>query len=263
MELVLPHVPVFVGVLARIAGLFVTAPVLSSRACPRLVKVLLVVAMTAAVYPTVNATLPSQPVLGRLDLLSLAPLFAGEMVIGASIGLMAAMPMIAVQLAGVVMGQQIGLGIAQVVNPASDIEGNELGQLLYVLALAAFLGLGGIEVMFGSIVFTFQNVPIGGFALSAAPLDPLVGMLTAGFDLAARISMPVLAIIFVENVAMGFIMKTVPSLNIMSFGFPIRILVGLSVLIAALPMTAEAVWGGVGAAIEEVQGWAVSLGGVE
>jgi flagellar biosynthetic protein FliR len=259
IDMLAPHLPVFIGVLARIGGLFLTAPVLSSRSVPRVVKVMLVVGLTIAVYPGASAALGGVTAPQRLDLLALAPIFASELIIGASIGLMAGIPMIAVQLAGVVVGQQIGLGIAQVVNPATDIEGNDLGQLLYVLALAAFLALGGVEVMFGSVIFTFQNVPIGGFALSEPPLELLLSMLTAGFDLAARIAMPVLAIIFVENVGMGFIMKTVPSLNIMTFGFPIRIMVGLSVLVAALPMTSEVVWVGVESALHEIEGWALAL----
>lgn len=256
---IMDHAPGFVVVVARIAGLMLFAPILSSRSIPRFARVLTALALAAAVYPVVFGTLGTAGWGSRpLDLFALAPMLAGEAMIGASIGLMASMPMMAVQLAGLTMGQQIGLGMAQVVDPTSGIEGNELGQVLFVVALSAYLLLGGVEVVFGSLVHTFHTVPVALAEAHRPPVGIIVGMLTSAFDLAARVSMPILAIIFVENIAMGFIMKTIPALNIMSFGFPVRIVLGLGVLIAALPMTSEVMWSGIEAALGEVESWAIT-----
>lgn len=231
IEPILPHLPAFAVVLSRIGGLFIFAPLLSSPAIPFQIKALLLLAMSISVYPTVDLSGMHEV---ELDLYSLVPLMAGELLIGAIIGLMAAMPLYGVQLGGLLMGQQVGLGMAQVVNPAMDIEGDNISQLLFLMALTLFIGMGGLEVVFGGLVYTFAAVPGGGFGIGDTPLSILLGLLASGFNLALRLAMPVLALIFVENAVMGFVMKTVPTLNIMAFGFPIRIILGLMVLIVAI-----------------------------
>jgi flagellar biosynthetic protein FliR len=94
-------------VVARVSGLAVQGPVLSSPAIPVRIKALLVLAIGLAVYPTVaaNASLP-----GQAPLAMLAPLVALEFGIGVFIGFMASMPLLAAQFGGLSMGQQIGLG---------------------------------------------------------------------------------------------------------------------------------------------------------
>jgi flagellar biosynthesis protein FliR len=257
IEPILPHVPAFVVVLSRVGGLFVFTPVLSSSAVPMKFKTLLVLVLSAAIYPVANL---DHLVGMRLDLLSLAPLVATEAMIGVTLGLLASIPMLSVQLAGLLMGQQMGLGLAQVINPAADVEGDSIGQMLFMIAIAAFVTMDGFEILFGALVQTFTLVPAGSFALADAPLGLLVGLITAGFEMALRIAMPVLAVIFVESIAVGFLMKTVPSLNIMSFGFPVRILIGLLSLLMAIALMGQLIVEEVGVALEIVQDWVWSFG---
>jgi len=180
-------------------------------------------------------------------------------IVGMALGIFVAIPFASVQLGGMVMGQQMGLGIAQVINPGADISGDILGQMLYIMTMGAFVWVGGLELLIGGVVLSFGEVPLGGFALHAAPLDVVVGLLTAGFELAIRIAMPVLAIIFLENVALGFIMKTVPSLNILNFGFPIRILIGLAVFGASIEFMRQAIEQNLGMTSRTMLEWIGSL----
>ncbi len=255
-ESILPHLPGFLLVLTRFTGLFLFTPLLTPTLIPRQVLVLFAAAMALAVYPTIDhsASLPE-----RLDLFSLAPMMASEILIGAAIGLIASIPLITAQLAGLIMGQQMGLGLATVFNPAVNIEGDNLGQLLFTIAVAAFLVSGGLESLFSTLVSTFASVPLGGFPLSSAPLPLLVDVLASGFEVALRVAMPILVILFMENIATGFIMKTIPALNIMAFGFPIKILAGLAVIIGALTIMAETFVAAMSLDLESIQEWAWSL----
>ncbi len=236
-EAILPHAAPWFLVLTRLAGLFLFAPILSSPAIPPQVRVCLLIALTTVVYPVASDTFPTDL---QLDLYQLAPLILRETMIGASIGLIASIPLFALQLAGLIMGQQMGLGIAQVLNPDSDIQGDNIGQVLFLMALMAFAMVGGVEMLIGSVVSTLHTVPLGSMGTDSTPVDMIAALLTAGFDLAFRIALPVVAIIFIENIAMGFLMKTVPSLNIMNFGFPLRIIIGLIVLVGSLEMIRHA-----------------------
>ncbi len=240
LDALLPHLPPLLLVMTRMSGLFIFTPVLSSAIIPTRAKALFVLMFSLALYPTLNL---QRDVPVDLDLMTLAPMMAGELLIGAVIGLAAFIPAASLQLAGLFMGQQMGLAIASVLNPAVELEGNSIGQLLFYLGVASYTLLGGIDMLFLALAQTFDAVNLGGARITEAPLDFLVAIVTSGFVLATRIALPVVTIIFLESLAVGLIMKTVPSLNIMSFGFPIRIIVGLTVLLASMILISEGISG--------------------
>lgn len=256
-DVILPHVVPWVLVLSRLGGVFLFAPLLSSPALPGRVRLLVLLSLTGVVYPLVD---PSG-VLGRqLDLYSLAPVIAGEVLIGASLGLSALLPLVGVQLGGLLMGQQMGLGIAQILNPATDIQGDALGQMLFMMTMAGFVMVGGLEFLVGGVVHSFASMPLGLMTTDRAPLEVMVSLLTSGYVLAIRVAIPVLMIIFLENVAIGFIMKTVPSLNILNFGFPLRILIGVFVAVSALGFMAGVIGEELEHAMTLMESWVVGLG---
>lgn len=256
-EQILPHFAMWVGVLARLSGLFLFAPLLTSIGMPATVRALFAVAMALVVYPTINHVgyFPE-----TLELVTLVPIIASELALGATIGLFVSIPLMAVQLAGLIIEQQMGLSLAEQFNPTLDISAGVLGQGLYMTTVASFIYIGGVEFMFGALVHTFNNLPVGGFAASMAPVDLFTGLLTSAFSLAFRVALPVLTIIALETVAIGFIMKTVPALNIMSVGFPMRILLGVFTYMASLTAIKHAVMLDMHDALERIEFWVRDLG---
>lgn len=227
----LPHAPVFLVVLARVGGLFVFAPVLGSPAIPMRMKAFFAVALTLAIYPTLNL---QREVPLTLSLADLAPAMASEALVGLALGLIASLPMLSVQVGGLLMGQQMGLGLATIFNPAIDSEGDVVGQILFFSALALFLSLGGLESLFKAMLVSFNNLPLAGFTAADSPVATITGLVSSGFELAVRVAAPVFAILFIETVASGLIMKTAPQLNILSLGFPIRIMLALALVYGSL-----------------------------
>ncbi len=240
-------------VVARVSGLAVQGPVLSSPAIPMRIKGLLVASLGLAVYPSVaaGASLPTGISLGAT-----LPLIVFEFGIGAFIGFMASMPLLAAQFGGLSMGQQIGLGFARFYNPAMGEESDALEQILFFLALATFLSLGGLESMFSSLVASFDSLPAGavpGMIMGESDIAPIAvftGAIKAAFELGLRVAAPLLAIVCLETVVMGYLSKSVPQLNVMSIGFPVRIIVGLAVISASLAAINEALVDGTSGALE-------------
>jgi len=253
---ILPHVPVFALVLARLTGLFLLAPVLSSAIVPRQARIMLALTMALCIYPSVThaASLNLE-----LDLYELLPVMASELLIGAVIGLLALLPLAAVQFGGLVMGQQMGLGIAQVLNPAVEMESDNIGQILFMGALAVFLQAGGIDILFGALITTFDRLPPGGVSLEIAPLKLITGVLASSYEIAIRIALPVVALMLLESAATALIMKTVPSINIMSIGFPIRIFLGIFILIAGLVAIGSVALDDLGNTFDIITQWASGL----
>ncbi len=85
-----------------------------------------------------------------------------------------------------------------------------------------------------AVMHSFEHIPIGGMRIDVSVIDLATGLLLAAFELALRVAAPLLALIFLQTVALGFIAKTVPQLNILSLGFPIRILVGFVIVAMGL-----------------------------
>ncbi|MGD9692788.1 MAG: flagellar biosynthetic protein FliR [Phycisphaerales bacterium] len=253
----LPHIPPFLVVLARIGGLFVFAPVLGSPAIPMRIKALLAVALTMAIYPTLDLHRAAQL---QLTLADMAPVMASEALVGLALGLVAGLPMLSVQVGGLLMGQQMGLGLATIFNPAIDSEGDVVGQILFFSALALFLAAGGLESLFKAVLISFNTLPLGGFSAADSPVALITGLVTSGFELAVRVAAPVFAILFVETVASGLIMKTAPQLNILSLGFPIRIMLALVVVYGSLTAIHEASGDELAHAIRQGFEWVASLG---
>jgi flagellar biosynthesis protein FliR len=218
-------------VVSRIAGLLVIAPLLSNRLLPRRFRALLAIMFAAAIYPALPHPWHLAP---DADLVSLAPLLASELLIGVSIGFLASLPILALDMAGYIMGHQMGLALARVYNPELGEETEIVGQLLMFVGLAIFIALGGLEATFLAILTTFDRVPVGAFALNQLPLEIIVGILSSAFELILRLSAPILCIMMVLMISMGFIMKTMPQINILSVGFPLKILLGFGMLILAL-----------------------------
>lgn len=229
------HVVPFILVATRLIGLFVFAPMLSSVSVPRLAKALLAVMLAAAVYPSI----PVQTTDVRLDLFGLLPLLVSETLIGVCVGLIASAPVMILQLGGHVTGFQMGLSMASVYNPEFDTQSDVVGETLFYLGFAVFLSAGGLESMYGSLLETFERVPLGGMAVSSVPLESYVGLASAGFEMALRVSAPATAMVFLIMVAMGFVMKTMPQINVMSVGFAVKIVAGLLVTALSLQVIAN------------------------
>lgn len=244
LSVILPYVPVWLMVLFRLTGIFVLAPVLGSSTVPRIIKVFLALALSFAVWPMMwidpEASGNLAAAVGGLDLWSLGLLVGLELLIGYVIGYAVSLPLAGMQLGGHIIDQQMGLAAAQLFNPEFDDQTGVTGQLLFMFALALFVAAGGLNVMLHTLAQTFRHVPLGGFASFDQIVHMVVGMLTIMFELGLRIAAPLLCLMFLVSVGMGFLMRTVPQFNILSVGFSIRILSSMMLMMMLVGATAGA-----------------------
>jgi len=256
-EVLLQHAVPFALVVFRLAGLFIFAPLLSSSMIPPRVRVLLAVMLGAAMYPMLPGL---APVGLDLSVYELLPMIVAETLIGVVVGIIASIPLVSLELAGVMAGQQVGFGLARVYNPELETDSDLFGQILFYLGAGAFIALNGIETMFKAVASTFARVPIGGLGSGDVPLKTFIGVLTSGFELGMRVAAPITGIVLLLVIAFAAIGKTMPQLNIMSVGFTMKILAALAIAAAAAHAIAAAAGDEVVFALDTVVGWADSLG---
>jgi flagellar biosynthetic protein FliR len=251
---ILDHVVPALLVVTRLGGLAIFGPVFGASVIPVRIKLYLILAVGLAIYPALAARSVGTAVV-PVDLWILAPMVATELMIGLAVGFMASLPLVAVQTGGLLMGQQMGLGLARFFNPAIDDDADILGQILFFMALAGFLVIGGHEAMLMAVLASFDHIPLGGFVADADLLVLIAGLLLSAFELALRVAAPVLALIFLESIAMGFIAKTVPQMNILSMGFPLRILAGVGTLALGLIVIDEVIMDGIDVTLTHIFEW--------
>lgn len=257
LQTIYEHIPPALLVVFRIGGLMIFGPVFGSAVIPVRMKVMLAFIAGLAVYPLLSR----EHFVGMeltFDLWMLGPIVALELMVGLVIGYAASLPMVAMQTGGLIMGQQMGLGFAMFYNPAVDDEADIIGQVLFFMALAGFLLIGGHEAMLLAVLHSFEHIPLGGFTAELSILALLTGLLLAAFELALRVAAPLLALIFLQSLAMGYISKTVPQLNILSLGFPIRILVGFFIVAVGLVIINEVIMEGIDTMLRAIFAWVES-----
>jgi len=230
----------------RVSGLFLAVPFYSAPAAPIQVKAGLALLLTACLVPLLGPE-SGGALAAFAGPLSLGLAVLGELAVGFMIGLAASAVIAAAQTAGELIAQDIGLTIGNVIDPISNAQTSVLGQLLAGLALFTFLALDFHHQAVRLLAETFRLLPLGGV------LDRLLGgagpsRLAAAasgqgsvlFDAAVRLGLPVAVCLLLVTVAMGLLSRAVPEMNILILGFGVRVLVGLWVLILALPVLGRA-----------------------
>lgn len=221
----------FMLVLFRMAGLFTVAPLLGSSSVPFKIRALLALVLSCAVFHLVPppASVPN-------SLAAVIVGVAGELLIGIIMGFALSLLFVGIELGADLVGFQMGLGFARLVDPNTQIDTTVLSQLYVLVATLLYVLLNGHLALVKALVDTFQTIPLmaaGGSHVDTTIIDLLVSSLTSAFILGVRIAAPALAAIFLATLTLGFISRTMPQLNILAAGFPIRICLAMALLIAS------------------------------
>lgn len=222
----------FLMVFGRLSGLFISAPIFSSRQLPGRIKILIIILLAAVMTSFV-------PVKFAVSLDTPAYLIAAwalEVFIGYSIGFIAFVVFAAIQLAGQLMDMQIGFGMVNVLDPQSGTQIPLMGNFCYLLALLVYLILNGHHYLLNAIAQSYQIIPVMGANLGSDFMNLMVQVTVYMFVIAVKISAPIVVALMITNVAMGFIARTVPQMNVFIVGMPLNIMVGLVTLFLLLPI---------------------------
>ena len=215
-------------VLFRVSGLVMTAPFFGSRNIPMQLQIGIAMFLAYLVAPVVDkSALMMPPSLGYLGLAVMA-----ELAVGIMIGFAAAMIFAAVQLAGHYMDQELGIAMANVIDPINAEQVTVIGQFKYMLALAVFILMDAHLLVIQTLVHSFKDIPLAGFVFTDALGRQITGnLITEMFIMSVKLSAPIVVVMLITTIAMGFLARTVPEMNIFILGFSLRIIVGFAVMI--------------------------------
>ncbi|MFD0671723.1 flagellar biosynthetic protein FliR [Cohnella sp. GCM10027633] len=233
MNLLMQAFPAFLLVLCRISAFFVVAPIFSSRTFPRTIKVGLAFFVSVMVFLTIGYD-TSIVADGSYVLAIMREVFAGLL-----IGYVAYLFFTIVQTAGGLMDLQMGFGIANIVDPFTGASAPMLGNLKYMLMMLVFLSINGHHYLLTAIMNSYEWLPLDNKLFETYYGGNITEFLTRTFAdtflLALQISAPIVVTMFLTDFGLALLARTAPQYNVFVIGVPIKILVGLAILILLLP----------------------------
>ena len=212
----------------RISGLMLLAPVLSARAVPAKHRAAFMILLTGLLAP-VAITSMEQPV--RVT----PSAILGEVIIGLSLGLGAAVIVAAAEVAGESVANQIGLSGAALLDPLNNTSIPSLATFMQMVAVTLLLVTDLHHVMLEALVASTRVAPLGEPLAIASGMRVALDTGSTLFALGLRFAAPVMAVVLIGNVALAVLGRAAPQLQVIAVAFPLQIGLGLLTLAASLP----------------------------
>jgi flagellar biosynthetic protein FliR len=235
-----PRLLAFLLALGRVGGLLLLSPILGSRIAPVRVRAALAFFLAVTMLPVLPAEAAND--LARDGgVVRLCGAAALEITIGFGIGLVAQFFLAGAQMAGQLSGVQMGVGIANLIDPQTHEHITSLAQWQNLMALLVFLAIDGHHLLIRALAESFALLPIGGGFPAAEGLGRVLALAGGIFVIALKIAAPVLVLLLLVNGVMGVLSKLIPQMNVFIVGFPLNVAAGLFVLGASQPVTIRVV----------------------
>jgi len=233
MELIMQAFPAFLLVFCRITAFFVVAPFFSSRTFPTTPKIGLAFFVSLIVFLTIGFD-TSVTADATYILAVIREIFAGLL-----IGYTAYLFFTVVQTAGAIMDMQMGFGIANIVDPISGVSAPMMGNLKYMLMLMVFLSINGHHYLLGAIMDSYKWLPLDNRLFQIYYGGNVSHFLARTFAdtflLALQIAAPIVVAMFLADIGLALLARTAPQYNVFVIGIPLKILIGLAMLVLLLP----------------------------
>ena len=222
----------FMWPMLRISALMLTAPIFTQNAFNLRLRILMALVLTWLIYP-----LHRWPLIDPVSAQGLLQVF-NQIAIGALMGLVLQIVVAAVVVAGQSISSAMGLSMANMIDPTL---GNVpvIAGLFTILSTLVFMTTGGHLIVFGILLESFRQFPIGASFWSQDLLGKMISWSTLMYLAGLLIALPVVITLLFVNIGLGFVSRSAPSLNIFSVGFPAMVLSGFAVLWLAIPSIVE------------------------
>lgn len=223
----------FTMIFARIMGLFSVAPIFASEGITYQMRIILSFLISLILFPvTANYMHKVPDTMGAF-----AMIVFSEALVGVLIGFTVSIIFAGFQMAGEYFSVQMGFGYTEVLDPVSQSSLPVISTLKNMMGMLIFLITGAHRLLIESIAFSFEKIQLLTFTkqVNLGILKSFEYAIGAMFVIAFKIALPVLGIMILVTIAEAIMGKAAPQLNIMQLSFPIKILIGLIVLMIIMP----------------------------
>ena len=212
----------FLLTLMRVSLIVFLMPFYGGETIPAPVKAALCLILALALWPHLSfpaGAFPAHP-------LGIIVILLGELILGMTLGMCVHFIFAGIQTGGELLGFQMGFTMVSLVDPLSGARVSITSHLLYMVSLLTFLTLDGHLHLLRALAESFTLLPPGGLTMRGNLVDNVLSLSGGMFVLAVKIAAPVMAAIFMVELALALMARAAPQMNLLTLGFPIKIAVG-------------------------------------
>ena len=231
LNISLAQLQLFFLIFLRIGAILMTMPVFESRSIPLFLKLALAFATSIILFHLLEL----QAVPMSANLLSFSMGVVGEILIGVVIGFSVKLIFTGIQLAGQLAGYQMGLAIANVMDPQDNQQIPLLAQFNNLVALLIFITINAHHWFIRALTESYRLIPPMNMHLGNSVMELIAQLAGNMFMIAIQVGAPVIAALLLTSVAFGLVARTVPQMNVFIVAIPLKIGVGFLFLGFSLP----------------------------
>jgi flagellar biosynthetic protein FliR len=209
-------------VFIRVGAIVVMLPILGDRSTPARIKAGLSLLITLLVVPFLE-----KPAGVSEDVFSLGFKMGGELFIGVVLGFAGRLLFEGIQMAGQLIGFQMGFSIVNIIDPVTSEQVSIIAEFQYLLAGLLFLAVDGHHLLLRAISESYNFVPVLGLHMTGFLMQNVLDLTREMFVISMKISAPIIVALVFANIGLGLVARTVPQINIFIVGFPLQISIGL------------------------------------
>jgi len=224
----------FAFVFLRIGAMLIVIPVIGESVVPARVKAGLILLIALIVYPSVRPDMSL--VREETEIYAIVAGIIGEILIGLVLGFAAKLVFAGIQVAGDMIGIQMGFSIVNVLDPVSSTQTSIIAEFQYLIAALVYLAVDAHHMFIYAIADSYRIIAPFNYQFSGPLMKTLIQYSGGLFITAVKISAPVMAALLFANVALGVVARTVPQINVFIVGFPLQIATGLFFLGLTVPV---------------------------
>lgn len=231
IEQILGWTASYLWVLLRVGAMLMVAPIFGSQSLPARIRLLIALAVSLVITPTVPAIPPVDP-------LSIAgvTMIVQQILIGVAMGFILNLVIAAFVVAGESIAMSMGLGFAQTVDPQNGVSVPLISQFLTIVVTLLMVALNVPAMIVKMLADSFTILPVSPVGLTAEDFRAIAWFGQQMYVNAVLVALPVVTTLLMVNLAMGVITRAAPQMNIFSVGFPATLMIGFFLLFLAAPL---------------------------
>ncbi|RKD34450.1 flagellar biosynthetic protein FliR [Thermohalobacter berrensis] len=231
LNYILQKYDVFLIIFIRMSGIFIISPLFSRRNIPNITKIGFTLIISILLIYSVNGEN-----LITLNGLEIFIVLVKELILGFLIGFICYITLMSLYIAGQIVDMQIGFGMVNVFDPLNNSQVPIVGNFYYIIAILTFLTINGHHILIKQLVNSFNIVPLGQIGFSDSIFQQFIFIFSQIFVIGFKISAPILATIFLTNVLLAILARTMPQMNVFIVGMPLKILIGILTIVIMIPL---------------------------
>ena len=230
-QALLASVELFFLVFLRVTGMFVVSPIFGRQNLPVYYK--LGFSFFVTLIMTTSAAIVAPVTYGAAA--GYAYYALREFVVGAAIGFIPYLMFTVIYFAGQMIDMKIGFSMVNVLDPVNNIQIPITSNFYFIICMLLFISVNAHHMLILAISRSYELIPLGRLNMDGEVAKTIMRLFTDVFAIGFRIAAPIVFTILLADVALGIISKAMPQINVFMVGMPIKILVGIFIMVVTVP----------------------------